>query len=253
MDLRLFLRVAGRFRLLMLSGLTLALVLATLSYVRIEFENGQLDVSHRSDEQWASYTRLLLTQPGFKWGSSLSSTAGDPEAAVHVGEQAAIEGRLPTLATIYATFVTSDPVTRLMLRQGPIEGAIHAQALPSDASGNSLLPIVNISATGKSIGASQQLAVRAADALRVYVANQQRANGVAPEARVQLRYLNRAGFSELVIPRKKTVPIVVFLLVMFATTALAFVLENLRPAVHPLRVEPVRQPERAESSRRAIS
>jgi hypothetical protein len=252
MDLRLFLRVAARFRLLMLTGLILAVALATLSYLRIDFENGTLDVSYRSDEQWASYTRLLLTQPGFKWGSSLSAP-GDPEAEPQVGHQAAIEGRLPTLATIYATFVTSDPVTRLMLQRGPIEGAIQAQALPSDPSGNSLLPIVNISATGTTVGKSQELAIRAAEALRVYVENQQRANGVAPEDRVQLRYLNRAGFSELVMPRKKTVPIVVFMLVMFATTALAFVLENLRPSKSPLRVEPVPQPERAEPPRRAIS
>jgi hypothetical protein len=248
MDLRLFLRVAARFKLLMAIGAVLALSLATMSYVRIEFDGGRPSLTYRSQEQWVSYTRLLLTQPGFKWGNSLASP-GNPNAEIQVGEQAAVEGRLPTLATIYATFVTSDPVMRLILRGGPVRGAIQAQALPSDPNGNGILPIVNISATGNSLGASQELADRAATALRAFVNQQQRTNAVPEAQRIELRYLNRGGLSELVSPRKKTVPVIVFLFVMFAAIALAFVLDNLRPPGPRLRIEPAPQQER----HRAIS
>jgi hypothetical protein len=63
---------------------------------------------------------------------------------------------------------------------------------------------------------------------------QQEGSGVPKPERIQLRVLNRAGALDLVQPRSKTLPVVVFLAVMFATIALAFVLENANPSVRPL-------------------
>jgi hypothetical protein len=235
MDLILFLRVIRRFRVLVFLGALLATVLAGLSFVKVDLADGP-SLSHRSQEEWASYTRLLVTQHGFNWGDSLAG----PSAEGDVGSQTAVEGRLPTLATIYASFVTSDDVMRLMLRGGPVRGVVQAAALPAGPQSSSVLPIVNISAIAFTAQESRTLADRAAKALRQYVDMQQDANQVAPADRIQLRVLNRGGQTELLSGRKKTMPIVIFMAVMFATVALAFVLENLRPSLRVVsEIEPV--------------
>src|SRR4051794_27942220 len=171
MDLALFLRVVGRFRTLVLCGFLLAVVLAFLSFARVSFAGGTPSLAYRSHEQWESYTRLLLTQPGFKWGNSYSGSAEEG-----LSSQAAVEGRLPGLANIYSSFVTSDKVLKLMLKHGKIEGGVSAAALPAGQSSSSVLPIINIRAVGFTALSSKGLSVRAAEALRTYVETEQRSN-----------------------------------------------------------------------------
>jgi len=220
MDLRLILRVLTRFKVLVLAGLVLATTLALLSYVRIGFDEG-LHIEYRSKERWSSSTRLLVTTPGFRLGSSDSSTSD-------------VEARLPSLATVYSSFVTSDAVRAIMLEKGPVKGAVDAFALPAGANSSAVLPIVNITALGFTPRSTIEIGNRAAAALQQYVDMQQEASGVPKPERIQLRVLNRAGALDLVQPRSKTLPVVVFLAVMFATIALAFVLENANPSVRPL-------------------
>jgi capsular polysaccharide biosynthesis protein len=105
---------------------------------------------------------------------------------------------------------------------------IDAFALQAPNNGN-VLPIVQITALSYSAPASRALGNRAAAALAQYVDAQQKANGVPPAERIQLRVLNRAAQTSLVTPRSKTLPIGIFVVVLFATIGLAFVLENLRP------------------------
>jgi hypothetical protein len=166
-----------------------------------------------------------LTQPGFRWGNSNVGRGANPAA------QAEVEGRLPSLATIYSSFVTSDDVRRIMLRDGPIEGEVTASALPVSPTSSSVLPIVNIQAIGFSKRESIELANRAGSALRSYVDREQKLTDTAQKDRIQLAVLNSGYEPELLVPRKKTGPMVVLLVVMFATIALAFMLENLRPRV----------------------
>jgi len=233
MDLALFVRVMSRFRVLVTLGFALAVTLAVLSYVRVGFDDG-VQVKYRSHEQWISSTRLLLTQPGFRWGDS--NGGANPQA------QAEVEGRLPSLATVYSNFVTSDDVRSIMLREGPIKGEVSASALPVSATSSSVLPIVNIQAIGFSKQGSIDLANRAGRALRTYVDREQKLTNTEPKNRIQLAVLNSGYEPELLVPRKKTGPMVVLLVVMFATIALAFMLENLRPRVPATaaleRVEP---------------
>jgi hypothetical protein len=217
-DLPLFLRVLSRFRLLVAIGFLLATTLALLSYVKIDFDNG-LKLSYRGSELWESNARVLVTPPGFKWGAT--------NPGVEAGE---VEGRLPTLTALYSSFVTSDQVRAIMLREGgPIRGVIYASPLPANPNGDGTLPVVNITADGFTKLDSIKIANRAAAALRTYVMDEQEAAGIAFRQRIELKPMNTGFSPRLLEPRSKTMPIVIFLAVMFATMSLAFVLENLRP------------------------
>jgi hypothetical protein len=235
-DIPNFLRVLGRFRVLVVCGLALAVLLAALSFLRVDFKDG-VALKYRAKEEWVSYTRLLLTQPGFRWGDSNVGSSANPDA------QAAIEGRLPQLATIYSSFVTSDRVRQIMLREGKIDGLVSASALPVSPGSTVVLPIVNIQAIGYSERSSIELANRAGRALRAYIDAQQRATRTKPQNRIRLAVLNAGYETKLLVPRKKTMPIVVLLTVVFATVALAFLLENIRPpAPTPTALERVEPP-----------
>jgi hypothetical protein len=218
-DLQIFLRVVWRFRLFVALGVLLATTLALFSFVRIDLSDGTPSVSYRGSELWESNARLLVTPPGFKWGATTPGIDG--------GE---IEGRLPTLTALYSSFVTSDQVRAIMLREGgPIRGVIYASPLPANPNGDGTLPIVNITADSFTVLESIKIANRAAEALRTYVTDQQEAAGIPQRQRIELRPMNSGFAPRLIAPRSKTMPIVIFLAVMFATMSLVFVLENLRP------------------------
>jgi hypothetical protein len=229
MDLRLFGRVLKRFRVLVTVGVLLAVLLATLSYVKV----GSSGIRYRSEEQWISYTRLFVTQQGFNWGSSLinPSKGSQPDQSSSFGLQQASESRLSALANLYSNLIDSDPVRALMLRQGPIKGSIEAAALPIAQGSDSVLPIISIAGISNTPKASLELSARAAKALQTYIENQQAAHGIAPTERIVLSVVNKASGTRLFAGRKKTLPIVVFLTVLFAVGALAFTLENLRPRI----------------------
>jgi hypothetical protein len=236
-DLKLILRVVGRFKNLVLTGFTLGLALAVLSYVRVDVSHGKPSFNYRSHEEWGSVTRLLVTTPGFTVGSANPVTSD-------------VESRLPSLATVYASFVTSDDVRRLMLQRGRIRGVVDAIALPAGPNSSAVLPIVSISALAFTPHDALALGNNASLALTKYVDLQQQRNGVPKNQRIQLRVLNRAGTLKLIQPRSKTLPIVVLLAVMFATVALAFALENANPRVRAL---PDLEPVGLDQQRRATS
>lgn len=229
MDLRLFGRVLQRFRVLVITGVVLAVLLAALSYVKV----GSSGIRYRSDEQWISYTRLFVTQQGFNWGSSLVNPTKQSQSdqASSFGLQQASESRLSALANLYSNLIGSDPVRTLMLRKGPIDGSIQAAALPVTQGSDSVLPIISVAGISNTPKASLELSARAANALQTYIENQQAAHGIAPTERIVLDVVNKAGGTKLWAGRKKTLPIVIFLTVLLAVGALAFTLENLRPRI----------------------
>lgn len=237
MDLQLFFRVVARFKSIIVVGLIVALALAFLSLAQLRWTNGRPQFYYRSHEIWESNSRVLVTGRGFKWGSTNpGAVASDTEV------------RLPTLTALYASFVTSDPVRRIMLRSGRIQGAVTATPLAADANGNGTLPVVSITATGFSLRGAVLLGQRAADALRTYVEQQQIATGIPSDQRIEVRPMNVAYAPQLLQPRSKTMPIVVFLAVMFATLSLAFLLENLRPRVRAVADPPLAPFNRAEEA-----
>jgi hypothetical protein len=253
MDLQLYARVLWRFRLIVAVGLGLALLLAMLSVVRINAQG----ISYRHSELWSTTMRLLVTQRGAPevrlYGQSQTpqgQTASPGDQAAKLGLPIVDPARFNTLAILYAEFATSDPVRRLMLRDGPIHGRIAATAVRDDASGV-LLPLIDLVAISTSPGEAANLARRSAGALDMYVARQQTANNVPTSDRVVVHTIEEPRVPQVYQPRSKTMAIVVFLAVLLATVGLAFLLENLRPRVRVVPDAPEQEFERGARRRTA--
>lgn len=260
MDLGLLLRVLWRFKVVVITGLLVASALAVVSYFRIDFDKGEVTqprFTYREQEEWASYARLLVTQQGFQFGSSIVSLDGKGVdalvAAQRLGLQTAAEDRLRSLAIFYARLVESDGVKRIMLRGGPIRGEIEARPLPALEGSEEIVPIISIAGIAPTRAASLSLTQRAAAALREYIADEQRANSIRPRDRIVLATIQEAGAAKLLAPRSKTLPIVVFLTVMIIVVALAFVLENLRPRVRAVAYRDEFADPGARAARRSAS
>jgi hypothetical protein len=215
-DLRLYLRVAWRFRWLVLGGTVMATTLALLSFVRVDYSTR--DVTYREQEQWTSYATLLLTEPGFPYGQS-------------VADEGSSSARFAELATIYSGLATNDEVRRLMRREGPLRGAV-IQAAPVTVPGQDIiLPMLTVSVVTSSPREAMTLTERAARAFQEYVADEQRAGSVPPARRIVLQLVKRPNGATLLQGRSMTTALVMFMTVMLAVFGLAFLLENLRPRV----------------------
>jgi hypothetical protein len=232
MDLRLYARVLWRFKFIVVLGFVFALALAAFSVVRVS----STGVTYRESRLWASRMRLLVTQTGFPEGRLYAQTPTKPgETDLTTGNQAAKlgipivdPGRFNTLAIIYADLLTSDPVRQLMRRDGPIDGQVIATPMKDDQSGI-LLPFIDVASIAPSATGAMSLGVRSANALNSYLRDEQKANNVPVSDRVVVRTINAPKGASVFQPRSKTMPVVIFLVLMFATVGLAFLLENLRP------------------------
>ena len=232
MDFKLYSRVLWRFRLLVTAGLVLALALALLSTVRV----GREGISHREPELWSSTLRLLVTQSGFPEGRLYAQKpvkAGEDattQRETSAGSDALVAdpNRFNALAILYAELAASDPVRQVMRRNGPVRGKVVATALRDEVSGT-LLPLIDLAAISTSPRAAVRLVRLGANALNTFLQEQQRANSVPAADRVVVQTIVQPRGARLFQPRSKTMPIVVFLVVMFAIVGLAFLLENLNP------------------------
>jgi hypothetical protein len=229
-DFQLYARVLWRFKLLFLLGLLLALALATLSLVRVSADG----LRYRQNELWTSSTRLLVTQQGFPWGRLLAQDPSlNPQAeAQRLGIPLADPNRLNTLTILYAELATSDTVLRQMRRDGPIIGKVIATPVVVQE-GRYNLPLIDLVAISTSPRGAMSLSLRSATAFQTYLTQQQKANNVPEKDRVVVQQVMRPRRAEIFQPRSKTMPLVIFLAVMFATVGLAFLLENLRPRARP--------------------
>ena len=228
MDFRLYADVVSRHRKVVAYGLGLAFVLALLAMVSI----GPGGIGYRQSEEWSSTSRIGVTQRGFPWGRLFAQDAESltpAEQARRLGIPIADPNRFKDLAFLYAELATSDPVRRVMLRSGPIDGEVAAE--PVIAENGITLPLIDVTATAASSGEAIAIAQRAANALDRYVEQQQRSNRVPASDRVVLLKVLRAEEATLTKPRPKTIPVVVFLFIAAGTIGLAFLLENLRPPV----------------------
>jgi len=220
-DLGVFFRVIWRFKVVVAIGFVLALALATLSLARVDLKGGSPSLSYRENEQWQSYTTLIISPRGFPWGRSVFSLNFDPS-------------RFATLATIYANLAQSDAVRRIMARDWNVrQGAIQAQPVLSSPNNSSAppLPLMTIAATTSSARSSVSVAERATSAFLDFLRAEQSDNGIPTNKRVVVNEIKRATPPVLLKGRSKTTPVAVFLAVMIAFIGLAFVLENLRPRV----------------------
>jgi hypothetical protein len=249
MDLYLYARVLWRFRLLVVAGLALAVALATLSVLRI----GTDGVTYRDSRLWSANMKVAVTQrgcPECRLYAQYSSSASDPASTpVSPGQPVTDPARLATLARYYAQLMTSDPV-RVRAERSGAEGKIIATPIRDDQSGV-ILPYIDIVSISTSAEGAMKYVDASVRALGAFILQQQRANQVAAADRVIIEPIVRPVDATIYRPRPKTMPIVVFFAVMFATVGLAFVLENARPRAR--RVEPESQSElpKPEQKRRS--
>jgi hypothetical protein len=223
-DFRLYGRVLWRFRLLVALGLLLAMCLAILSVVRI----GSDGIQYRESALWSAKARLGVTQIGFPWGRLFAESALPSQRARSGDIPIANPARFNDLAVLYAELATSDPVLRLIEPRVTLEEQILASPLRAAESGT-MLPLIELTGISTSPQGAVSLARRSSSALSSYLQEQQRANGVPRADRVVLEQVLQARKAEIYQPRSKTMPIGIFLAVVFATAGLAFLLENLRP------------------------
>lgn len=236
MDLRLYFRVLGRFKYLVLTGLFLAVALTFISFFRVSVGD-EWKLSYRQSETWQSTEALLLTQKGFPWGRTvfpynLSQNGGQPVYSTPFADPTRFSG----LAVFYSKLANSDPVRKLARKNdGPILGTYFAYPL-TDNSGNgrSPLPFVAIDGYATSPAGAVRVARRISEAFQIYLKRNQVAAGIAPRLRVLVETSSRANEATLANGRRLTIPVVLFLTILIATIGLAFILENLFPSVRPV-------------------
>jgi hypothetical protein len=240
-DLPLYLRVLWRFRLLVALGTLIAIALALLATVRVSATSPYL--SYREGKVYSSEARVFVTQQGFPWGYAAppTVTTGTPaaeaaaEAKLLGAKQFADPTRFPGLAVLYAYLAVSDPVKRIMLRHGPVDGKVMASPVVSTQSGyGTTLPLVAISGTGQTPRDAELLTIRATNAFKVFLQEQQAMNRIPTENRVLLTVITKADPPALVKGRSKTLPVVVFVTVLLGVVGLVFMLENMRPRIRPV-------------------
>lgn len=238
MDLALYLRVLWRFRILVAVGLMVATALGVLSYLKVDFSGGSVDISYRQSEEWASTATVFVTQEGFPLGRSVfdevlpvSPREGDENATSSYVPRYADPSRFASYALLYARLATSDMLERQMTREAPLRGEIAASVGTDPRNPGIALPLVEITGVAALPADARATAGRAMRALVSYVEREQRANRIPESKRIILRALNEPSEPTLVAGRSATKPVFIFLAVMVAICALAFLLENVRPRV----------------------
>jgi hypothetical protein len=239
MDFRNFASVILRHRRIAVAGIALAVILTIISAFSF-FSDGSF-VKWRPQPTYATTARLLLTQEGFPYGRATlidENTPRDKNGSPI--PQFADESRFAYLTPLYAQFASGDPVLRavlgrdgvrknkrLILDGGKIVGTYTAVALTTN-DGNSTIPLIDITAESTSAAGSIAIAARVTNALRSYVTNIEGSSKVPPRKRIQLSVVESPTHARLIKSRPVVIPLVVFLLVSFATVLVIFFLENIR-------------------------
>jgi hypothetical protein len=232
-DLRVLGGVLARHRFLVVGGVVVGVVLATLAYFKPVMDGGVPSLTPRKAEVWQASETLFLTQSGFPAGRT-----EQPVIAVKVGNQEAAvaryadPGKFTSLAPLYAKLANSDAVRARAIRAGgPLPG--QARAIPTaDTSYGAVngLPMISVFATAPTKDGALTTARRISNAFQSYLVTSQADAKIPEDKRVLIEVVNKAGDETLLVPRKKTLPIVVLLAILSATVALAFIRENTKPA-----------------------
>jgi hypothetical protein len=246
-DLGTYLRVAWRFRVLLASGLVLATVFALAAFIRIELSGGLPSVSYREDSVYSSRSTLLVTQKGFPWGRAIlddmvriENEGGEPAMVPRFADGTRYSG----LAALYAELAEGDAVAREVMKASQPGQTYSAEVAREEQTG-AAMPLIHITGLGRSPEAARQVAQRAVDAFQDYLAAQQRESNISADRRIEVVVSARPTAATVFAPRSPVKPILLFLVVMSVFVAIAFALENLRPApraapvIEPVSVERV--------------
>jgi hypothetical protein len=221
MDIALYGRVLRRYWFLVLGGLILATALAILSTAKIT----QHGLKYRKPVIWQSQTTVLLTQQkGFPEGRALF-----PPAKPGKPYPFADQGRLASLTDLYSQMAQSDAVKALMRRDGAPAGFTFS-AVSAPAQPGAILPVINLFGQADTPGGAMATTRIGSKAFVSYLTQQQNGADIPDASRVEVQTLAAPTPPIVLVPRKKTLPAVVFIAVLFTAIALAFVLDNARTA-----------------------
>jgi hypothetical protein len=185
-------------------------------------------VTYRSPEIFQAKELLLVSQTGFPWGRA-TPTVGDTSKVDPAGAVAA-QNRLTSFAVLYAQLANSDPVRRILLRGGFVKRK-DINALPviqSYSSVGPLLPLIEIDGNAPSKAAAISIARRETAAFLEYLQQQQQTAKIPPSQRVVVQLLNRAETAQIVQGRKKTMSVLVFMVVLLGACMAALIRDNLQ-------------------------
>jgi hypothetical protein len=243
MNLRRHLDVLWRFRLIVISGAVLGIVLATL----VVFRPTTSGLEWRAGEVWSSQSTIFVTQDGFPWGRVIlpgpQATAGavlpagtlpqDTESSGKKNEEFADPGRFANLGILYSYFAKSDRVRALMR---PVPDPEQLLVTPVQAAQNTteVLPLLAVETQAATPAEARKLNQSAIDALTRFLEQQQRDSKIAADDRVLLEVLNPPSKGTMLIGRSKTPALVALVLVMALALALSYCLDNLYPRRRPL-------------------
>ncbi len=225
-DLRLIVAVLHRFKRQVLGGVLIAVLLSALAYGTPTISHGSPTLAPHSPDVWQSEAELLITQASFPYGhASPQYLAGSGKTpAVPVGE----EGYMSSLAPVYATLANGDAVQRLLGATPDSRSSVKAAEVFDTGTG-APTPFITLTASAPTSAAARRLAARAVGVLEHFVSAQQAKAGIVPAQRVELQVVRDGEPAKLVEGQKLTLPILVGLIVLALTVALAFVRENLDP------------------------
>jgi hypothetical protein len=234
MNLALYTAALWRHRILLASGLFLAALFAVFSYVAPIVTDQGFTVRYRESETWTSTATVFVTQKGFPWGRTylLSTTPSEGAPATTLGDP----GRFASLAILYTELANSDQVRGIMRTHGPVRATLQAVTVvpPVDSPP---LPLIRLVATSNSGADAYSGARRYTEAFQESLRIQQQEARIPPDQRVIIKVTQRAEDPVLQSGRSKVMPLMVFIVVMFAVVALALVLDNLRSRIRKPWVE----------------
>lgn len=226
MDVKLYGRVAWRFKWLLVLAFFLAAFLATLTIKKISFAHG-LKLEPRGAQVWSSSSVVLVTQKGFPWGRSTFPILPAPDRKA-ITPTYADPTRFSSLALLYTQLANGTDFQQLMKSSPGV--VVAAPVLPSaDASTSQALPLISFDATAQTAAAATTAADAAVATFERYLERKQNAARIPVGQRVSIEPVSVHARARLMSTSKKTVPLLVFVLIMAGGCGLALALENLRP------------------------
>ena len=169
--MKLFARVAWRFKWVLLLTFVLASSLAVMSTTKVRFVHGHVRFSPRAAQTWQSSSVGLVTQQGFPWGRSTFPVLPAPQNKAVVPTYAD-PTRFSSLALLYTQLVNgTDFQRRLQKEPGTVSAA---PVLPApDASSYEALPLISFDATARTARAATTTADAALFAFQGYLQQRQ--------------------------------------------------------------------------------
>jgi hypothetical protein len=215
-------------------GLALASVLALFALVRPAAAFPPLEL--REPPTYESNVRLFITQPGFPWGRSVLRVVGDQT----------VEGdptRFASLAVLYAQLANSDAIQRRVQVDGTAlvdladRGEVVATVVPQSEFSSNPLPLIDVTGRYTSAEGAQKLARDTAAALKGYIVRGQQGASIGESDRIVLEIVDTAEPGEQIGSPVLSLPILVFMTIIFLTLGVIFVRHNLERAPSEARDE----------------